>query len=309
MTSQSSLAAAPEEFQGRLRSGKDWREVVAMIGDLPPMPHVASRAIQMVENPDTNGKKIAEVLSSDTALTARVLKIANSALFARQKEITTLSQAVMIIGLKALKGIIVAAAVRQVSKKGAGVEKLVWENSLATAMASFQLCKHLGKRYLEESFLLGMLHSLGQVALLSSAQTSDIYPNVISRMQTENCDFVSAEEELFGFGHPLIGALVAKKWNFNDETCQVILHCKDPIINSTPDSETEVKGRLIQLAHLISLAAGIGLPEGCSVSIERIEEVALYIGFPDAGISDVISGFIEDTKERFEKERHVYEGA
>lgn len=300
---------APSEFQGRLKAGKDWREVVAMIGDLPPMPQVASRALQLVENPDTNGKKIAEVLSSDTALTAKVLKIANSALFARQREITTLSQAIRIIGLKALKGIIVAAAVRQVSKKGAAIEKLVWANSLATAMTSFQLCRRLKKPYLEESFLLGILHSLGQVTLLTSPQTSGTYPQVIEAMQRDGVDFATAEESVYGFAHPLIGALVARKWNFNDESCQVILHCKDPIITSSPESETEIKGRIVQFAHLISLAAGIGMPEGCSIPQRQLEELAAYIGFPSDNIDSVLDELINDTKDRFDKERHVYEGA
>src|SRR5258708_18788725 len=98
----------PTEFEGRLAKGKDWREIVAWVGDLPPMPHVAARAISMVENPDTTAPELTDLLSSDTALAARVLKIANSAMFSRQREITTLNQAIMIIGFKALKGIIVA---------------------------------------------------------------------------------------------------------------------------------------------------------------------------------------------------------
>lgn len=61
---------APEEFKGRLAEGKDWREIVAWVGDLPPMPHVASRAISMVENPDTTASELTELLSSDAALAA-----------------------------------------------------------------------------------------------------------------------------------------------------------------------------------------------------------------------------------------------
>ena len=98
---------APEEFTGRLAPGKDWREIVAWVGDLPPMPQVASRAISMVENPDTTASELTELLSSDTALAARVLKIANSAMFSRQREITTLNQAIMIIGFKQLGQLLV----------------------------------------------------------------------------------------------------------------------------------------------------------------------------------------------------------
>ena len=72
-----STDSAPKEFEGRLAKNRDWREIVAWVGDLPPMPHVASRAISMVENPDTTAAELSELLSSDTALAARVLKILN----------------------------------------------------------------------------------------------------------------------------------------------------------------------------------------------------------------------------------------
>ncbi len=54
--------SAPKEFDGRITSGKDWREIIAWVGDLPPMPHVASRAISMVENPDTTAPELTELL-------------------------------------------------------------------------------------------------------------------------------------------------------------------------------------------------------------------------------------------------------
>ena len=128
-------SAPSPEFAGRIAANKDWREIVAWVGDLPPMPNVASRAIQMVENPDCTAPELAKLLASDPALAARVLKIANSAMFSRQREITTLNQAVMIIGFKALKGIVVAATLRQMSGRGsAAIEKLVWENSMCCAM-------------------------------------------------------------------------------------------------------------------------------------------------------------------------------
>ena len=107
--------SAPREFEGRLSQGKDWREIVAWVGDLPPMPQVASRAISLVENPDTTASELTDLLSTDAALAARVLKIANSAMFSRQREITTLNMAIMVIRFKALKGIIVAATLRQLN--------------------------------------------------------------------------------------------------------------------------------------------------------------------------------------------------
>lgn len=304
---QSASASAPEEFRGRLSEGKDWREIVAWVGDLPPMPQVASRAISMVENPDTTAKEISDLLSSDTALAARVLKIANSAMFSRQREISTLNQAIMIIGFKALKGIIVAAALRQMNRKFAALERMVWENSMATAMSSTMIAKFLKKPYHEEIFLLGLLHSLGQIVLMARPETQKEYATILAAIKKEHCDLVTGEQNQFGFAHPLIGALVAKKWNFSTETCQVILHYRDPITGPKPEGMLEEKTAVVQLADMIAHKAGIGSPEGYPDQMPTMKSVAQYVGFPAEGLEEKLIELSEETKKRFEAERSIYE--
>jgi HD-like signal output (HDOD) protein len=300
-------AGAPEEFRGRLAAGKDWREIVAWVGDLPPMPQVASRAISMVENPDTTAKELSDLLSSDTALAARVLKIANSAMFSRQREITTLNQAIMIIGFKALKGIIVAAALRQMNRKFAALERIVWENSMATAMSSTMIAKLLKKPYHEEIFLLGLLHSLGQIVLMARPETQKEYTQILAAIKKSGLDFATAEQNQFGFAHPLIGALVAKKWNFSTETCQVILHYRDPISGPKPEGLLEEKTAVVQLADMIAHKAGIGSPEGYPDQLTTMKAVATHIGFPAEGLEEKLMELAAETKKRFEAERSIYE--
>jgi HD-like signal output (HDOD) protein len=303
----SSSDTRPNEFEGRLAPGKDWREIVAWVGDLPPMPHVASRAIQMVENPDTTAPELTELLSSDTALAARVLKIANSAMFSRQREITTLNQAIMIIGFKALKGIIVAATLRQINQSFGKLEKLIWENSMCTALAATQVAKTLKKRYVEEIFLLGLLHSLGQVVLLAQKETAKDYKKVLDLIRDEHLHYAAAEEKTFGFSHPLIGALVAKKWNFSADTCQVILHYMDPVDGPHPEGELEEKTAVVHLAEMITHAAGVGSPEGYPSDISKMVTHATFVGFPANEVDATLEKLINETQEKFNAERHIYE--
>jgi len=295
---------APEEFSGRLAPGKDWREIVAWVGDLPPMPHVASRAISMVENPDTTAGELEELLSSDTALAARVLKIANSAMFSRQREITTLNQAIMLIGFKALKGIIVAATLRQLNKSTSKLETVVWQNSTGAAMFANLIAKKLRKRYVDEIFLLGLLHSLGQVVLLS--QTSKEYKEVIKLIEEDQIDYATAEQDILGFAHPLIGALVAKKWNFSAETCQIILHYRDEIDQDAPESELEEKTALVQLADLLCHKAGIGTLEFYPEADDEIVMLMRYLGFTPDSIESELEDMIEKGKERNAGESGLY---
>lgn len=298
--------AAPQEFRGRLAQGKDWREIVAWVGDLPPMPHVAARAISMVENPDTTAQELTDLLTTDTALAARVLKIANSAMFSRQREITTLSQAIMMIGFKALKGIIVAATLRQINKRFGKLEKVIWENSMTCAMSATLVCKKLRKRYVEEIFLLGLLHSLGQVVLLAQNETATEYKGILKLIKEDEIDFCTAEQEVLGFSHPLIGALVAKKWNFSADTCQIILHYADPIEDEKPDSELDEKTAIVQLGDMISHIAGIGSPEGYPDQRDAAKRVMRFVGFTDDDLDETLDAIIEETKEQFLAEGSIY---
>jgi len=288
----------PEEFKGRLSAGKDWTEIVAFVGDLPPLPHVAAQAISMVEDPDTTAGKLTNLLGQDTALAARVLKIANSAMFSMQREITTLNQAIMVIGFKSLKGIIVAATLRQLNRKFGKPEQMIWENSAATAIGCHALTSYLRKPFVDEAFLLGLLHDLGKLVLVRQLPTE--YQNVINATK-KGVQFVDVEQEQLGFAHPLIGALVAKKWNFSMETCQVILHHHDPL-GDTLGSPTEEKTAIVQAADSIAHLIGYGHPDGYPDQTEVVAAALNRLGIKDGDQAKVV----EQIKEAFAAQSSVY---
>lgn len=297
-------ANPPAEFKDRIAPGKDWREIVAWVGDLPPMPHVASRAVSMVEDPNTTAPELEELLSADAALAARVLKIANSAMFSRQREITTLNQAIMIIGFKALKGIIVAATLRQLNKRSGPLETMVWQNSTCTAMFAHAVARKLKKRYVDEVFLLGLLHSLGQIVLIAHAPNE--YKTIVKMIDQQKLEFVTAEQQVLGYAHPLIGALVAKKWNFSADTCQIILHYKDQIDGPKPETEEEEKTAMVQLADMLTHLAGVGTTAGYPADIKKAATIALYLGFDPKTVEATLQELVVAGKEQYQKESSIY---
>lgn len=285
-------------------SPTDWRDIAAKVGDLPPMPHVAARAIALVEDPEATAGALGDVLQNDTALAARVLKIANSAMFSRQRSISTLNQAVMTLGFKALKGIIVAAALRQMNKTFSPLEKLVWERSVASAIGATIVARKLKRRSIDEIFLAGLLHSLGQVVLLSKGETAAQYSEVIRLIERDEIDFSLAEERVFGFSHPLLGALVAKKWNFSAEMCQIILHYRDPL--EPPTTEREEDALIVRLAEITTHLAGIGSPTGYPLENETARAILTALHFSPSEASTFLPQFIEEVRSAFERERHIY---
>lgn len=294
------MTQAPDEFNGRLAEGKDWREIVAWVSDLPPMSHVAQKALRLVEDPSCSAPELARVLTNDAALAARVLKIANSAMFARQREITTLNQAIVLIGLKALKGVVVAATLRQMTSGQSKLEQIIWENSMFSAMIASKIAGLIRARWFEEVFLLSLLHTLGQIVLISQKTTSALYGNVIKQIEASSVDYVTAEQQILGFAHPLIGALVAKKWNFPGETCQVILHYRDPV--DTVDSDVEKQIAVVQLSDALSHVSKIGSPDGYPDQSPLVKRICSLLKIDETSLTKLI----EDSKLQFENERALY---
>ncbi|MCC6933910.1 MAG: HDOD domain-containing protein [Deltaproteobacteria bacterium] len=242
------------ELKGEITGVKNWSDLVAVVKDLPPLPVIATRALKLVGDPNCNTKQLTSLLQKDAALAARVLKIANSAMYAAQRQITTLTQAIMIIGFKTLRGIIIAATLRQTSRQFGALEKAIWHNSLSTATIAQKLCVLLRKPYADELFLSGLLHDLGKIVLLMQMPMN--YTQVIELVESGK-QYYEAENEVFGYNHTLLGALVAKKWNFSDDACQIMLHHHDPLELPTNDPIYQ-KTAIIQLANALSHTLGHG---------------------------------------------------
>lgn len=268
------ITPRPEEFEGRVDESRDWRSIIQMVSDLPPLSAVATQALKILEDPKATPDQITKVIGQDTSLTARVLKIANSAMFARQAKITTLSQGVVLIGFKTLKGLVMAAAVRGVVGTDSAIDKLIWKNSVCTGFLASEIAKCLKLPYHEESFTQGLLHDMGKIVLISQMRAE--YAKVVNSV-CRGHSFVEAEQAHLGFTHALIGALVAKKWNFSPDTCQVILHHHDPL--ETPYSQTEIqKTAIVQAADLLAYFCGAGGPDGYPDCTEDAMRALQWLG-------------------------------
>jgi len=151
---------------------------------------------------------------------------------------------------------------------------------------------------------MGLLHRLGQFIMLANDKTRSVFTTVVERMRETGSDFVSAELEEIGFSHPLLGALVANRWNFPSEVCQTILHYHDPLEGiDTPESK---KLALVKLADLIAAAAGVGHPEGCSVDLETLNQLAGWLKVVESGDAEAMEALIAESQEQFKVEAQAW---
>ena len=140
------------------------QELIANLGDLPPLPQVASQVLRVSADPDANAEDLRKVIAMDQALTSQILKISNSAMFGMMREVTTLTQAIMTLGFSTIKSVVIASSAKNLYHRGTvGLqERLIWEHALVSAIASRAFAKSLRFPRIEEAFIGGLLHDIGK---------------------------------------------------------------------------------------------------------------------------------------------------
>lgn len=198
-------------------------KIVQATGDLPAMPHVASMVLQKLGNPNTSPKELHHLISTDQALAARVLKVANSPLYGCSRAINRLSDAVVIMGFDSLRSLVMSSVMQDLFRSFGLTEKLLWEHSFGCAAISKLVAKVIRYPKIEEAFLAGLLHDIGKVVLNLKIpdKTREVVQEVYNNPGT---GFLQAEQEAFGFNHAQVGKLIAKKWNFA-ETIEETISC------------------------------------------------------------------------------------
>ena len=141
--------------------------IVGSYGDLPTVAPIAMQVIEMVDDEDVTVQKLADVISTDPGLTARLLKLANSAAYSRGQPVTDVSRAAMLLGLRTLK--MVTLGFTLIDRPPAGnpaLSALTWRRSLATAVLGRKMAVTVAAELSEDGFTGGLLSNVGKTALL-----------------------------------------------------------------------------------------------------------------------------------------------
>jgi len=202
------------------------KDLILNAQDLPAMPHVASKVLELAGNPDTTAAKLQQVISDDQAMAARILKIANSALYGCSRKIKTLTDAIVMLGFNTIRSLVVTSAARNMYLKGGksmGLkERLLWEHSMGCGIAARLLVQMRHPQLAEEAFLAGLMHDIGKLVLNQYA--SDAFDRVVQDVYNEGRMFLEVEQELLGFDHTEVGAMLVSKWKLSTQLEEAIRH-------------------------------------------------------------------------------------
>jgi HD-like signal output (HDOD) protein len=233
--------------------------VISNIDQLPAIPEVASKVMNMVNDPDISFKKIAEEISRDQSMTTNILKLCNSAYFSKGKEITSIDRAIVTLGLKEVKDIVIVIAAKPVLDKpviGYDLAKGdLWLQGLVVATISKNIALMKKRKDLADVvFTGGLIHNVGKVVLALYVQNT--FKEILELVESKNIPFSNAEREIMGFDHQEVGEKVLDKWKFPPVLKAIVRHYKNP--DNAPDEfKTEVS--VVHIAHNISLMAGVGI--------------------------------------------------
>ncbi|PLV58335.1 HDOD domain-containing protein [Thermotoga sp. KOL6] len=192
-------------------------KIVEEIDKLPSPNVVVQRIVAVCSKPDASSTEVANTLMMDASLSARVLKLANSAYYGIPRKITTLSEAVMILGFKTVRNLALSVFTYDMifKNKRTGVDReKLWEHFIATAVASETVAETTGYPLKEEIFIAGLLHDIGKVVY--DFLFSDVLEMEAQIAKKSKRNLIEIEEELGIPPHTEVGAKLLATWNFPD---------------------------------------------------------------------------------------------
>lgn len=206
----------------------DYLQLVKDARGLPALASVVTRVMSAVIE-ETSTREIAELIEKDASITSRVLKVVNSAYYGLSGHISTVTQAVPILGIKVVKNIVLTFSVMDIftREKGKGINfKNLWEHSFATGVASKLLASRVGYHDPEEALVAGLLHDIG--ILLFVKYGLDEYAQIDDLQKVSGKPVLSVEQEVMGIDHAELGALLAEKWQIPEILILPIRHHHNP---------------------------------------------------------------------------------
>jgi len=191
------------------------KRITESIINLPTLPMVVSKMIELVDNPKTSAGSLARLISTDQALTARILKLANSAYYGFPREISTVNMAIVVLGFNTVKDMGLSLSVFDMFKENEAAGNFdttrFWEHSAGCGIAARVIARRCGHRMAGEAFVAGLLHDIGKVILRQYFPVE--FGRIMTLASAPGGDLDAAELDTIGTGHGQIGGWLAVKWN------------------------------------------------------------------------------------------------
>jgi putative nucleotidyltransferase with HDIG domain len=195
-------------------------KLINKAGDLKVLPFVARKLLDSIGSATISIDELSNIVEKDQTISARILKISNSSFYGLRQEVASINQAILILGMKTIRSLVLSVSTRSIYKRFGITEQKIWEHSVGSAIAAKMIAEGLGSELEETAFTGGLMHDIGKVIM--NNETPDAFAEVMMKTYNEGLDSLTAEEEVYGYSHPDIGARVAKKWGLSKVLVEVM---------------------------------------------------------------------------------------
>ena len=284
----------------RLTSEQRTIRIQNYIDRMSSLSTTETKVLEVCNQPQTSAKDLNQVISLDPVLTGRVLKLINSAYYALPNKITSLTRAIIMLGLNTVKNLALSTAVvGNFSKEDTFQDMSMdqfWSHSICVGVASKALAakKEIPVQMREECFVAGMLHDLGKIVL--SGCFLEEYGAACKQARVGQDSLHVIENDTFGFDHGAVGRMIAEKWQFNETMADALGCHHDP--SKAKDENRELVG-IVSVANMYannfeSTTAG----DPCQ------DEDAVARGLEELGLqSNDLESLTETVEEEIDKAR------
>ncbi len=240
------------------------------VDHLPTLPVVLVQILKKLEDPDFEMNEIVDLILMDQVLTAKTIRMVNSAHFGLNRQVESLRKAVLVLGAKEIRNLVLTTSLLDLFPGNQKTEftKTFWEHSFASALFSTILAKCVGYKNRERSYLAGLLHDIGEIILI--VNFPDEFEKVVQESKNTKYDFHEAEQRVLGISHINFGPLLLEKWSFGGELSHVVSrhhHPETALIDP-------VLVAIVRLADLFARKNGFGIGNHDKVSVEFENDIA-----------------------------------
>jgi putative nucleotidyltransferase with HDIG domain len=225
------------------------REKIENINALPTIPKTLKKILGVIENPRISLNQISSFVAGDPALTTKVLKMVNSPIYGFPGRISSVNQAVILLGLTVVKGLLLGVSVFDLMQK---TMVGLWEHSLGSAIVCRLIAKRKGLKEPDEISIDGLLHDIGKILLV--LQYPEEYEKAMNESDRSGLSIYDSEKNYFNTNHASVGAWMAQKWRFPPNLKEIIeYHHKPHFAKIAP-----MDAAIVHFADILVRARGFG---------------------------------------------------
>ena len=225
------------------------RRIIKDIKTLPTLPGVITKLGALAENNKVSVQEMAQVVSSDQVLSAKILRLVNSAFYGFSGRISTVSNALILLGVNVVKSLAISSSIFEIMEKNVVG---LWEHSMGVAVAANVMSKRLRLPEPEETSTAALLHDIGKVIIKIKLQQE--FSQLTTRIEEQGLMMIEAEQELLETDHAEIGEWLARTWLLPEKLIEPIA-CHHSVEKSILH---QTKTSVVHVADVLIKASGFG---------------------------------------------------